>query len=325
MDPVVVVLQPGRQALYLVLREPVVMGRECDGFVLSDAQVSRRHLELRARHGEVVVTDLGSTKGTFIDGERVDCPTPLLPGRTLSLGETKVRMVTSATTAGDHGRRTVIGIGAGEGAGDDLRRTSIDIVADLVTTGTAPAHVGTDTMTILFSDIESHTEQVAGMGDAAWFELLDVHNRVFREELARAGGREVKAQGDGFMLAFTSVRRALTFALAVQRRLADLSAADPDRAIKVRIGLHTGEAIADPSGDLFGRHVIKAARIANLATGGQILASETVREIATGDRGLAFGDGATVELKGLDGSHTVYQVFDVPEDGLEASRSMQNR
>ncbi len=136
------------------------------------------------------------------------------------------------------------------------------------------------------------------MGDAAWFDLLAEHNRVFREELARAGGREVKAQGDGFMLAFTSVRRALTFAVAAQQRLAEHSAADPDRAIRVRIGLHTGEAITDPSGDLFGRHVIKAARIANLAAGGQILVSATVREIATGHQGLEFSDGEIGRAEG---------------------------
>ena len=301
-----VVLQPGRRSLYLSLREPLVLGRECDGLVLADGQVSRRHLELRAQHDRVVATDLASTNGTFIDGERVDRPTTLQPGQTLALGETIVRVVRSASSAGEEGRRTVV-IQGGR-ARDDLRRTSIDIVADLATAETTPAHAGSDTMTILFSDIESHTEQVAGMGDEAWFELLEVHNRMFREELARAGGSEVKAQGDGFMLAFTSVRRALTFALAVQLRLADHSAADPDRAIKVRMGLHTGEAIADPSGDLFGRHVIKAARIANLATGGQILVSETVREIATGDHGLVFGEGVQVELKGLDGIHSVYEV-----------------
>lgn len=302
-----VVLQPGRRALYLSLREPLVLGRECDGLVLADGQVSRRHLELDAHHDGVIATDLGSTNGTFVDGERVTGPTALQPGQTLALGETIVRVARSAPTAGDDARRTVITPTGG--ARDDLRRTSIDIVAELVTAETTPAHLGSDTMTILFSDIESHTEQVAGMGDAAWFELLELHNRVFREELTRAGGREVKAQGDGFMLAFTSVRRALTFALAVQRRLAEHSAADPDRAIRVRIGLHTGEAIADPSGDLFGRHVIKAARIANLAAGSQILASETVREIALGDHGLVFGEGLDVELKGLDGLHRVHEVF----------------
>jgi class 3 adenylate cyclase len=72
--------------------------------------------------------------------------------------------------------------------------------------------------------------------------------------------------------------------------------------------MHTGEAITDPSGDLFGRHVIKAARIANLAVGGQILVSATFREIATGHQGLAFGDGEQVELKGLEGLHTIHEV-----------------
>jgi adenylate cyclase len=309
MEPVVVVLQPSRQALYLMLHEPLVIGRECDGLVLADAQVSRRHLELRGQDGAVGVTDLGSTNGTFLDGERVGGPTVLQPGGTLVLGETVVRVVASAPPAGDDGRRTVLTAKAVAGAGDELRRTSIDVVADLVTADPGPAHVGSDTMTILFSDIESHTEQVAAMGDAAWFDLLAAHNRVFREELARAGGREVKAQGDGFMLAFTSVRRALTFAVAAQQRLAEHSAADPDRAIRVRMGLHTGEAIADPSGDLFGRHVIKAARIANLAAGGQILVSATVREIATGHQGLEFSDGEMVELKGLDGVHTIHEAY----------------
>lgn len=308
MEPIVVVLQPGRQALYLMLRDPLVLGRECDGLALADAQVSRRHLELRGQDGAVVVTDLGSTNGTFVDGVRVDGPTTLHPGDTLVLGETVVRVVAIAPATGDEGRRTVVTTGAVERAGADLRRTSIDVVADLVTADPGPAHVGSDTMTILFSDIESHTERVAGMGDAAWFDLLEAHNRVFREELARAGGREVKAQGDGFMLAFTSVRRALMFAVAAQQRLAEHSAADPDRAIRVRMGMHTGEAIEDPSGDLFGRHVIKAARIANLAVGGQILVSATVREIATGHQNLEFGDGEQVELKGLEGLHTVHEV-----------------
>ncbi len=310
MELVVLVLQPGRQALYLVLREPLVLGRDCDGLVLADAQVSRRHLELRANGDTVVASDLGSTNGTFLDGERLTGPVTLRPHQTLTLGATAVRVVEQADPGyGGVGRHTTVTTPAVPGGADDLRRTSIDVVADLVTADPLLAQSDSDTVTILFSDIESHTERVAGMGDAAWFELLEVHNRVFRDVLARARGREVKAQGDGFMLAFTSVRRALVFATMVQRRLAEHSATDPDREIKVRMGLHTGEAITDPSGDLFGRHVIKAARIANLATGGQILVSETVREIAAGAHDLAFGDGVAVELKGLDGLHSVYDLF----------------
>jgi class 3 adenylate cyclase len=306
MEPVVVVLQPGRQALYLLPREPLVVGRECDGLVLADNQVSRRHLELRAKDGGVVATDLGSTNGTFLDGERITAPVTLQPQHTLTLGATAIRIVEQAASSGGFGRATTI---AAPTPAPDFRKTSIDVVADLAVGEPVPAQSDTDTVTILFSDIESHTEQVAGMGDSAWFDLLEVHNRVFRDQLGKAGGREVKAQGDGFMLTFTSVRRALNFAIAVQRALAEHSAADPDRAIRVRMGLHTGEAIADGAGDLFGRHVIKAARVANMAAGGQILVSETVREIASGDHDLSFGDGAPVELKGLDGLHTVYDVF----------------
>ena len=302
MEPVVVVAQPGRQALYLMLREPLVVGRECDGLVLADNQVSRRHLELRAKDGAVVASDLGSTNGTFLDGERIGAPVTLQPQHTLTLGATTIRIVERASASAGVGRATTIAV-------PNYRKTTIDVVADLAVAEPAAGHADTDTVTILFSDIESHAERVAGMGDAAWFELLDVHNRVFRDELARARGREVKAQGDGFMLTFTSVRRALAFAIAVQRRLAEHSAAEPDRAIRVRMGLHTGEAISDGAGDLFGRHVIKAARVANLAAGGQILVSETVREIAAGDHDLSFGDGAVVELKGLDGTHTVHDVF----------------
>lgn len=305
MDPVVVVLQPGRQALYLVVRTRLVLGREGEGLTLADAQVSRRHLELRADGDTVVATDLGSTNGTFLDGEPVSVPTRILPGQTLTLGDVTIRTFDEPAETAAIGRETAIAVGTS----DEMRRTSIDVVADLVVAEARPTHTDSDTVTIVFSDIESHTEHVAAMGDAAWIELLELHNSVFRDELGRAGGLEVKAQGDGFMLTFTSVRRALAFASAVQRRLAEHSDAELERAILVRMGLHTGEAIADRSGDLFGRHVIKAARIANLAAGGQILASETVREIAAGDHNLSFGEGLAVELKGLDGTHTVYDVF----------------
>jgi len=165
------------------------------------------------------------------------------------------------------------------------------------------------TITILFSDIESSTQRVSTIGDKAWFELLELHNHAFREELSRFNGREIKSQGDGFMLTFPSVRQAISFAKAVQQRLAAHEAEDPDRAVRVRIGLHTGEVITDASGDLFGRHVNKAARIANLAVGGQILVSGTVREIAAGNRDVEFGNGVEVELKGLDGTHIVHEVF----------------
>ena len=71
MKPVIVVSQPGRQTLHIVLEDALVVGRECEGLLLADAQTSRRHLELRARDGQVTCTDLGSTNGTFINNIRI--------------------------------------------------------------------------------------------------------------------------------------------------------------------------------------------------------------------------------------------------------------
>jgi class 3 adenylate cyclase len=311
MDPVVVVMQPGRQTLELVLRDVLVLGRECEGLLLADAQVSRRHLELRPVDGRVLCTDLGSTNGTFIDGTRVTDPVPLDPGAIVTLGDVSLRLAAQASGGPTTGRATTIVRPESGRAGlrDDLRRTSVDVVADLVAADAWRPRPDDGTITILFSDIEAHTEAVSRLGDAAWFEVLGEHNRVFRDELARVAGREIKSQGDGFMLTFSSVRRALRFATAVQRRLAERADADPDRAVRVRMGLHTGEVITDATGDVFGRHVNKAARVANLAVGGQVLVSQTVREIAAGDHGVEFGEATVVELKGLDGTHVVHELL----------------
>ena len=310
MKPVIVVTQPGRQTLHLVIDGSLVVGRECEGLLLADAQTSRRHLELRQRDGQVTCTDLGSTNGTFLDSHRITAPAELQQGSVLTLGDTSIRLGTATASSGPGiGRATTIAGVEPAADGVDLRRTSIDLVADLVTADEWRPKVDAGTITILFSDIESSTQRVSVIGDQAWFELLELHNHAFRDELAKFDGREIKSQGDGFMLTFASVRLAISFAKAVQQRLAAHEAEDPDRAVRVRIGLHTGEVITDSSGDLFGRHVNKAARIANLAGGGQILVSGTVREIATGNHDIEFGTAVEVELKGLEGSHVVHELF----------------
>ncbi len=184
MKPVVVVTQPGRQALHLVLHDALTVGRECEGLLLADAQTSRRHLELRPLDGRVICADLGSTNGTFLDGERITSPVTLERGSVLKLGDTSIRLAAQASGGPGIGRATTIA-GSEPAANDvDLRRTSIDLVADLVTADEWRPKVDAGTITILFSDIESSTQRVSAIGDAAWFELLEMHNRIFREELS---------------------------------------------------------------------------------------------------------------------------------------------
>jgi eukaryotic-like serine/threonine-protein kinase len=169
------------------------------------------------------------------------------------------------------------------------------------------AHAAPDgTVTILFSDIEDSTVLTERLGDQRWLELLRAHNAIFRERLREHDGYEVKNQGDGFMLVFPSPAGALRCAIGVQRALAEHATENPDEGIRVRMGLHTGEAIAE-EGDFFGRNVVLAARIAAQARGAEILVSEALREQAEGEDGLAFDEGRELELKGMAGTHTVHR------------------
>jgi class 3 adenylate cyclase len=312
--PVVVVRQPGRQPLFVEVHGRLELGRDCDGLLLADAQVSRRHAELRVTGDRLLVVDLGSTNGTFVDGVAAKEPIELRPGSEARVGETSVALVQPEAAAGASLRATTIagpgvGLGPAESA-EDLRRTSIDAVAeDALSDRWQPVVDPSDggTLTIVFSDIESSTELATRLGDRQWFDVLASHNRIVREQLSRFGGTEVKSQGDGFMLTFPSARRAVLFAIATQRAL-EAERAAGSGAVRVRMGMHTGEAIVDRSGDLFGRHVIVAARVANLADGGEILVSSLVWEIVAARGDITFGPGREVNLKGIAGAHVVYVV-----------------
>ena len=143
------------------------------------------------------------------------------------------------------------------------------------------AHAAPDgQVTILFSDIEDSTVITERLGDERWLRVLRAHNALFRRLVRGHGGYEVKNQGDGFMLVFPESDRALECAAAIQRALSEGEAVEGER-IRVRIGMHAGEAIRE-EGDFFGRSVILAARIAAQARGGEILVSEELKRRAEG-------------------------------------------
>ncbi len=160
------------------------------------------------------------------------------------------------------------------------------------------------TVTILFTDIEGSTDLTVRLGDQRWLELLRAHHALVRREVQHHGGFEVKCQGDGFMLAFNSARRALDCAVAIQRSVATQNI---DVPIRVRMGLHTGEALRDAD-DFHGRDVVLAARIADQARGGEILVSAVLRSLLEGRGDLRFDAVREVELKGLDGLYQIHQV-----------------
>jgi class 3 adenylate cyclase len=162
------------------------------------------------------------------------------------------------------------------------------------------------TVTILFSDIAGSTEINDRLGDLRWLELLRLHHDIVRDAVRAHGGFEVKAQGDGFMVAFPSARSAVHCAQAIQLEMQTKLGEHPDAPVQVRIGLHTGEALKE-GGDFYGRNVTLAARIAGSAQPGQILVSAVVKHLTESVGDVRFGEAATVELKGL-GTETVYPV-----------------
>jgi class 3 adenylate cyclase len=168
------------------------------------------------------------------------------------------------------------------------------------------AHAAPDgTVTVLFTDIVDSTATAVRLGDAEWLSVLREHNAIVREQVRSFGGFEVKSQGDGFMVAFSSANRALDCAIGIQRAFAARRNGGGEEPIHVRIGLHTGEALRDQD-DFFGKNVILAARIAAQAGADEILASSLVRQLSDGTAGLRFGEERDLELKGLAGSYVVY-------------------
>jgi class 3 adenylate cyclase len=306
-DAIVEVCEPGRTPLRVVVAGPLAVGRDCDGLLLGDQQVSRRHVELRSTGRGVEVTDLGSTNGTFLDGVRFTGSTILAVGATLRLGATTITSIDQASSS-KHRLATMTTLAPS----DDLRRTAIDQVSelasrDLPTLADQEHHHGT--ITIVFSDIEGSTERVSAVGDEGWFQMLAIHNEIVRTHVRRFGGTEVKNQGDGFMLSFPSARRAVQAMSAVQRDLSDAAMRVKTEGMRIRIGMHTGEVIVDDDGDLFGRHVHMASRVASTAVGGEIVVSSLTKALLETRGDIRFGTPREVQLKGIAQPQDVHPII----------------
>jgi class 3 adenylate cyclase/pimeloyl-ACP methyl ester carboxylesterase len=166
-------------------------------------------------------------------------------------------------------------------------------------------------VSILFTDVEGSTALTQRLGDAKARDLLRQHERMVREALKGHGGSELKTIGDGFMASFSSAVRALESAIAMQRAFAAHNES-ADEPILVRVGLNAGEPIAEDE-DLFGTAVNLAARITAVAKGGEILASEAVRQIVAGKKFLFSDRGETV-LRGFEDPVHIYEVSWREED-----------
>jgi class 3 adenylate cyclase len=153
--------------------------------------------------------------------------------------------------------------------------------------------------TVLFTDIVGSTERAAGIGDERWRDLLHAHHGVVRRELARHGGREINTAGDGFLATFDSPARAIRCAVAAANAVRGMG-------LDIRAGVHTGE-IEVTHDNVQGIAVHIGARVAALAGGGEVVVSQTVKDLVAGS-GFAFDDRGVHTLKGVPDEWRIYRV-----------------
>jgi predicted ATPase/class 3 adenylate cyclase/DNA-binding CsgD family transcriptional regulator/tetratricopeptide (TPR) repeat protein len=173
-------------------------------------------------------------------------------------------------------------------------------------------------VTFLFSDIEGSTRLVKALR-GRYPQVLAEYRRLVRAAVTAHGGHEVDTQGDGFFVAFGGAGQAVACALAVQRALAAhrWPAGAP---VRVRIGVHTGEAVLTGQG-YTGVAVHRAARICAVAGGGQVLVSQAAQAVIADqeedDPGFALVDAGEYQLKDLDWPVRLYELA---APGLDTAR-----
>ena len=153
--------------------------------------------------------------------------------------------------------------------------------------------------TVLFTDIVGSTERAATLGDGRWRELLAAHHAAVRDQLDRWHGQEIDTAGDGFLASFDGPARAIRCACAIRDHVRALG-------LEIRAGLHTGECERVGS-KLEGLAVHTGARVAAVAGPGEVLVSQTVKDLVAGS-GIEFEPRGVHVLKGVPGEWRLFSV-----------------
>ena len=166
---------------------------------------------------------------------------------------------------------------------------------------------------VLFTDLVGSTDLMAQIGQDAFAALRREHFTRLRGAAAQNSGREVKTLGDGILVVFDSASDTVACSIAMQQ-MVDRQARNRGVPLAIRVGLAVGE-VSFEDGDVFGPPVVQAARLVAKARGGQVLASQAVRLMASGCVGVSFREVGPLHLKGLPEDVLVFEVDWEPAAG----------
>lgn len=161
--------------------------------------------------------------------------------------------------------------------------------------------------TVVFTDLVASTDNAVRMGDAQWRSIREMHDDLTRAEISRHGGRAVKSTGDGFLATFDEAPAAIRATSAVIEQVRRVG-------LELRCGAHAGPIDVLDDGDVAGTVVNVAARVAALASAGEILLTDAVRGRLAAS--IELRPWGVAELKGLPGAYTLHAVdgeVDEPE------------
>ena len=175
----------------------------------------------------------------------------------------------------------------------------LEEIEEFVTGNRPPVPVDRFLTTVCFVDIVGSSQRAAALGDTAWRDLLGRYYTLVRREVTRFHGKEQDTAGDGLFATFDGPGRAIRCAVAVREAVQSLD-------MRVRVGLHTGEC--EQMGDKVGGLAVHiGARVAALAGPGEVLVSQTVRDLVVGS-GLQFTPRGIHQLKGVPGDWSLFAV-----------------
>jgi class 3 adenylate cyclase/tetratricopeptide (TPR) repeat protein len=162
-------------------------------------------------------------------------------------------------------------------------------------------------LTIMMTDVVGSTELRRACGDEDADDILTLQAAIVQHQVAAFGGRVRKSLGDGFLISFPSEVAAVRAAVAIQRALEEHNTAEPQRAVEVRIGVHSGQ-VAERDGDLLGQAVHATARVMTEAVGGEILITDEIRKQAEPQLDYSFFDSGLFWLRGFPELWRLYEV-----------------